>query len=134
MLDVFIIRYSIQLNEAIVRVQMWFYRTMLPASWLLLLALICISSASIKTQTRRSIPVDVDDIMTREYTEFSVASGIMCAAATRASHLNCYNAPRCLTVLSFYGIRGPMTPGWTCKTGESSPQRIKKYLTIRDSY
>ena len=100
---------------------MWFYRTMLPASWLLLLALISISSASIATQTRRSIPVDVDDVMTREYTEISVASEIVCAGSTSAPHLYCYNATRCLTVLSSYGdIRGPITPGWTCRTGESS--------------
>ena len=61
---------------------MWFYKTMLPASWLLLLALISISSASIKTQIRRPIPVDVDDVMTREYTEVSVPYEVICAAAT----------------------------------------------------
>ena len=99
---------------------MWFYRTMRPALWLSLLALCSISSASIETQTRRPIPVDVDDVMTREYTEISVPSEIVCAGSTSASHLYCYNAPRCLTVLNNYGIRGPMTPGWTCKTGESS--------------
>ena len=94
---------------------------MLHALCFLLFALISISSASIATQTRRSIPVDVDDVMTREYTEISVPSEFMCAAATNAPHLYCYNAPRCLTVLSSYGhIRGPMTPGWTCKSGESS--------------
>ena len=97
---------------------MWFYISMLPSLWLLLLAVFSISSASIETQTRRSIPVDVDDVMTREYTEVSVASEIICAAATNKSQLYCYNAPRCITVFSSYGdIQEPMTPGWTCKTG-----------------
>ena len=100
---------------------MWLYKKMLPALWLLLVALSSISSAIIKTQFRRSIIVDVDDAMTREYTETAFASEIICAATTDASALYCYNAPRCLTVLSSYGdIRGPMTPGWTCKSGESS--------------
>ena len=103
-------------------VQAWLYYTMLRSLWILLVALISISSASTETQIRRSIPVDVDDVMTREFTETTFTSEIICAAATTASALYCYNAPRCLTVLSSYGdIRGPMTPGWTCKTGESSP-------------
>ena len=101
---------------------MWFYKTIL-ALWFSLLALIYISSASTKTQTRRPILVDVDDVMTREYTETVFTYEVVCAAATSASQLYCYNAPRCLSVLSSYGdIRGPMTPGWTCKTGESSLQ------------
>ena len=100
---------------------MWFYKSKLPALWLLLFAVFSISSASIETQTRSSIPVDVDDVMTREYTEISVPSEIICAGSTNKSHIYCYSAPRCVTVLSSYGdMRDPMTPGWTCKTGESS--------------
>ena len=100
---------------------MCLYEMTLPALWLLFGALFSISSVSSETQIRRSITVDVDDIMTREYTETAFAAEVICAAATKASALYCYNAPRCLLVLSSYGdIRGPMTQGWTCKTGESS--------------
>ena len=80
--------------------------------WLFLIALKSISSAIIKTQTRCFIPVDVDDVIAKEYAEISVAYEIMCAAATKAPQFYSYNAPRSLTVLSSYGdIRGPMTPG-----------------------
>ena len=100
---------------------MWGCKKMTPELWCLLLTLFSISSASSETRIRRPISVDVDNVMTREYTETVFISEIVCAVATTASALYCYNAPRCLTVLSSYGdIRGPMTPGWTCRTSESS--------------
>ena len=78
------------------------------------------SSANIVSQTHVSIPVNVDDVMTRDYIEISVNSEFLCADATNASALYCYSALRCLTVLSSYGnvLGTTTTPGWTCKTCE----------------
>ena len=105
------------------------YKMKLPALWLLLVALCSISSTSIETQIRRSIPVDVDDVMTREYTETAFTSEIICAAATSVSHLYCYNAPRCLTGLSSYGdIRGPMTRAGPAKLVSRRPN-CNRYRT-----
>ena len=79
-------------------------------------------SASIETQSRHFIQVDVNDVMTRDYTETIVGSEFLCAAITNAAYLYCYNTFRCITVFSSYGdIRGPTTAGWACKSGELTP-------------
>ena len=118
---------------------MWLLKTFLPALTILLIDMCSSSSGSIQTQTRRAITVDVDDVMMRDYTEISAGSEMLCASATNTEDLYCYSAPRCVTVLSSYGdIRGPMTPGWTCKSGELAvwswgyqQKRIKRFQAFR---
>lgn len=99
---------------------MHLHETKCLASLVFLGAFFSSSSANIASQTRSYVPVNVDNVTTTEYTETSQTSEIHCAIATKASYIYCYTALRCLKILSSsYGaVRGPMTPGWTCKTGE----------------